>query len=73
MCGRHRLSRRKQLVAEYFDAVLGDDEWNQRYNIAPTQLFRLFASPKEPRRELSLVHWGLIPSWIPLANSFGTR
>ena len=36
MCGRYRLSRRKQLIAEYFDAV---DEvgWEPRYNIAPTQ------------------------------------
>src|SRR5947207_5690361 len=36
MCGRYRLSRRKQLVEEYFDAH-GDDDWTPRYNIAPTQ------------------------------------
>jgi putative SOS response-associated peptidase YedK len=64
MCGRYRLSRRKQLVAEYFDAVPGDDEWNPRYNIAPTQPVPIIRQhPKEPRRELSLVRWGLIPSW----------
>ena len=64
MCGRYRLSRRKQLVAEYFDAVSGDDEWNPRYNIAPTQPVPIIRQhPKEPRRELSLVRWGLIPSW----------
>ena len=37
VCGRYRLSRRKQLVAEYFDAIPGEDDWNPRYNIAPTQ------------------------------------
>ncbi len=64
MCGRYRLSRRKQLVAEYFDAVPGEDEWNPRYNIAPTQPVPIIRQhPKEPRRELSLVRWGLIPSW----------
>ena len=64
MCGRYRLSRRKQLVAEYFDAVPGGDEWNPRYNIAPTQPVPIIRQhPKKPRRELSLVRWGLIPSW----------
>ena len=36
MCGGYRLSRRKQLVAEYFDAYPGEDKWDPRYNIAPT-------------------------------------
>ena len=64
MCGRYRLSRRKQLVEEYFDSVSGDDDWNPRYNIAPTQPVPVIRqNPKEPVRELSLVRWGLIPSW----------
>ena len=36
MCGRYRLSRRKDLIAERFD-VEPDDGWEPRYNIAPTQ------------------------------------
>jgi putative SOS response-associated peptidase YedK len=36
MCGRYRLSRRKEIVEEYFDTVSGEEEWNPRYNIAPT-------------------------------------
>jgi putative SOS response-associated peptidase YedK len=64
MCGRYRLSRRKQLVDEYFDAVSGDEDWTPRYNIAPTQLVPVIRqNPKEPRRELSLMRWGLVPSW----------
>jgi putative SOS response-associated peptidase YedK len=63
MCGRYRLSRRKQLVEEYFDAS-GDEDWNPRYNIAPTQPIPVVRQhPKEPCRELSFMRWGLIPSW----------
>ena len=64
MCGRYRLSRRKQLVEEYFDSAPWDDDWNPRFNIAPTQLVPVIRqNPKEPVRELSLMRWGLIPSW----------
>jgi putative SOS response-associated peptidase YedK len=64
MCGRYRLSRRKQLVEEYFDTSSDEMEWTPRYNIAPTQPVPVIRqNPKEPRRELSLMRWGLIPSW----------
>jgi putative SOS response-associated peptidase YedK len=64
MCGRYRLSRRKPIVEEYFDSVSGEEGWNPRYNIAPTQPVPVIRqNPKEPIRELSLVRWGLIPSW----------
>jgi putative SOS response-associated peptidase YedK len=38
MCGRYRLSHRKQMIEEYFDSVSGEDDWNPRYNIAPRSL-----------------------------------
>jgi putative SOS response-associated peptidase YedK len=64
MCGRYRLSRRKQLVEEHFDAVSGEEDWIPRYNVAPTQPVPVIRqNPKEPVRELSLMRWGLIPSW----------
>jgi len=64
MCGRYRLSRRKQLVEEYFETASDEPEWNPRYNIAPTQPVPVIRqNPKEPRRELSLMLWGLIPLW----------
>ncbi|MGA9158081.1 MAG: SOS response-associated peptidase family protein [Candidatus Sulfotelmatobacter sp.] len=63
MCGRYRLSRRKQLVEEYFESA-GEDDWVPRYNVAPTQPAPIIRqNPKGPGRELSLVRWGLIPSW----------
>jgi len=64
MCGRYRLSRRKQVVEEYFDSAPTEHDWNPRYNIAPTQNAPIIRqNPKEPAREMSLVRWGLIPSW----------
>jgi putative SOS response-associated peptidase YedK len=64
MCGRYRLSRRKQLIQEYFETTESEHEWTPRYNIAPTQLVPIIRqNPKEPVRELSLARWGLIPSW----------
>jgi putative SOS response-associated peptidase YedK len=69
MCGRYRLSRRKQIIEEHFDSVSGDEDWSPRYNIAPTQPVPVIRqNPKEPRRELSLMRWGLIPSWAKDAS-----
>jgi putative SOS response-associated peptidase YedK len=65
VCGRFRLSRRKQIVEEYFDtAISSEEDWSPRYNIAPTQPVAVIRqNPKEPVRKLSLMRWGLIPSW----------
>jgi putative SOS response-associated peptidase YedK len=50
-CGRYRLSRRKQLVEEYFDTASGDEDWNPRYNITPTQPVAVIRqNPEEPVR-----------------------
>ena len=52
------------MIEEYFGTVSGEDGWNPRYNIAPTQSVPVIRqNPKEPRREFSLLRWGLIPSW----------
>jgi len=64
MCGRYRLSRRKQIIEEYFDSPADDLDWVPRYNIAPTQAVPVIRQhPKEPVRVLSSMKWGLIPSW----------
>ena len=64
MCGRYRLSRRKQIVEEYFDTVSDEPDWAPRYNVDPTQPVPVISQhPKEPVRELSQMRWGLIPSW----------
>jgi putative SOS response-associated peptidase YedK len=64
MCGRYRLSRRKQIIEEHFDSVSGEEDRRPRYNVAPTQPIPVIRQhPKEPIRQLSLMRWGLIPSW----------
>ena len=64
MCGRYRMSRRKQLVEEYFGAVSDEDEWDPRYNIAPSQpVVTIRQDARQPIRTLSMMRWGLVPSW----------
>jgi len=64
MCGRYRLSRRKQIIEEYFQTAPWDDDWNSRYNIAPSRPVPVIRQhPKEPVGQISSMRWGLIPSW----------
>jgi len=64
MCGRYRLSRRKQIIEECFETSPWDEDWNPRYNIAPTQRVPVIRQhPKEPVRQISMMKWGLIPHW----------
>jgi hypothetical protein len=58
MCGRYRLSRRKQLVEEYFDCTSDETDWNPRFNIAPTQPIPVIRqNPKTPIRLRSQLNW----------------
>src|SRR5580692_6414156 len=62
MCGRYRLSRRKEL-RERFDAY-GEYDDTPRDNIAPSQpVLSIRQVPSNPRRSLSTMRWGLVPSW----------
>jgi putative SOS response-associated peptidase YedK len=64
MCGRYRLSRRKEVLEEQFDALSYDADWSPRYNIAPTQFVPVVRqNPTTASRTLSLICWGLVPSW----------
>ncbi|MGO9403090.1 MAG: SOS response-associated peptidase [Terriglobales bacterium] len=71
MCGRYRLARKKEILAETFD-IENDDEvdWSPRYNVAPGQDVPVVQQdPTRPVRTLSLIRWGLIPSWSKDANA----
>jgi putative SOS response-associated peptidase YedK len=64
MCGRYRLSRRKQILEEQFAALSDDSDWSPRYNIAPTQFVPVVRQNSTiTSRRLSLIRWGLVPSW----------
>lgn len=63
MCGRYRLTRSQKQLMEEFDAY-GEVEVSPRYNIAPTQpVVTIRQDVREPIRKLSMMRWGLIPSW----------
>ena len=63
MCGRYRLSRHKQLIAEYFDTE-SEVDWEPRYNIAPSQDVGVIRQNLSTgKRRFSRARWGLIPSW----------
>jgi putative SOS response-associated peptidase YedK len=69
MCGRFRLSRRKQIIEEHFDTADWQDDWSPRYNIAPTQPVPVIRQhPKEPVRQISTMGWGLVPHWAQDAS-----
>ena len=64
MCGRYRLSRRKEVLAEHFDADFSEIDWEPRYNIAPTQMVPVLRCDGNSRNvRASVMRWGLIPSW----------
>jgi putative SOS response-associated peptidase YedK len=68
MCGRYTLRTPLTVLAQQFLFDLGDlpqDEWTtSRDNICPTQDVAVVRQPVAGgRRELAMLHWGLIPSW----------
>lgn len=47
-----------------------DLDWSPHYNIAPTQSVPAIRQhPREPRRTLSLMRWGLVPYWAKDATT----
>jgi putative SOS response-associated peptidase YedK len=64
MCGRYRLARKKEILAETFDVEESAVEWSPRYNVAPGQdVVVVRQDATRPTRSISLARWGLIPSW----------
>ena len=64
MCGRYRLSRRKEIIEQYFGSAPWDDDWEPRYNIAPTQPVPVIRQhPNQRIRQIASMRWGLIPNW----------
>jgi putative SOS response-associated peptidase YedK len=62
MCGRFTLRLSREVIAKAF-GLLSEIELAPRYNIAPTQDVAAVRSPAGQPRQLSLLRWGLVPSW----------
>ncbi len=67
MCGRFTLRTPLTVLAEQFLFDLGPlkpADFAPRFNIAPTQAVAVVRNSLDSdRRELAMLHWGLIPSW----------
>ena len=71
MCSRYSLTSPPEAVRSYFGAFVRE-EFPPRYNIAPTQPVHIVRNGLRVRRELELVRWGLIPSWVKAPAEFTT-
>ena len=71
MCGRYAASNNPDDLGVEFEAILADNAPRipADYNVAPTDPVYAVRTRKpkddeqKPYRELSVVHWGLVPSW----------
>ncbi|MDX2307225.1 MAG: SOS response-associated peptidase [Hyphomicrobium sp.] len=71
MCSRYSLTSPPEAVRAYFD-VPPFEPFPPRYNIAPTQPVPIVHLDNGGRRTLTLVRWGLIPSWVKDPRTFST-
>jgi len=71
MCSRYSLTSPAEAVRAYFK-VGGTDTFPPRFNIAPTQPVPIVRVGFAGQRELLLVRWGLVPSWVRDPREFTT-
>lgn len=67
MCGRFTLTADPESIRKAF-ALAGVDsatleQWQPRYNVAPSQAIAAIIENADGIRQLELLKWGLIPSW----------
>lgn len=63
MCGRFAVVKKLEEIAAYYQARIFDgEEWEENYNLCPTQLAPVLVEEPDGR-ELRLMQWGLIPFW----------
>ena len=69
MCSRYSLTSPPEAVRSYFRY---DNEaiFPPRFNIAPSQPVAIVRNTPKGGRELALVRWGLIPSWVKDPRDF---
>lgn len=71
MCSRYSLTSPHEAVRAYF-AYGNEHPFPPRYNIAPTDPVAIVRPGGRHARELVLVRWGLIPSWVKDPGKFST-
>lgn len=63
MCSRYALTSPPEAVRRAFGHV-NEMVYPPRYNIAPTQPVAIVRLDYAKQKEMTLVRWGLIPSWV---------
>jgi putative SOS response-associated peptidase YedK len=71
MCSRYSLTSPPEAVRSYF-GYRNEASFPPRYNIAPSQPVAIVRLDPMGERELALVRWGLIPSWVKDPREFST-
>jgi len=71
MCSRYSLISPPEAVRSYFKYG-NEADFPPRYNIAPTQPVAIVRTGLKGERELALVRWGLIPSWVKDPRAYST-
>ena len=69
MCSRYSLTSPPEAVRSYF-RYANEAVFPPRYNIAPSQPVAIVRQALDGGRELALVRWGLIPSWVKDPREF---
>jgi putative SOS response-associated peptidase YedK len=69
MCSRYSLTSPPEAVRSYF-RYENEAVFPPRYNIAPSQPVAIVRNTPKGGRELALVRWGLIPSWVKDPRAF---
>lgn len=72
MCSRYTLISPPEAVRCLFHCDEGEESFPPRYNIAPTDPVLIIRNSERGTRELVLVRWGLIPSWVKDPGDFST-
>jgi putative SOS response-associated peptidase YedK len=68
MCGRY-VSKEEAAIERAFNLTRGGgNPFGARYNAAPTDLLPIIRNHPKRGRELTLLRWGLIPSWAKDAS-----
>jgi len=64
MCGRYANALSTETMRAFFQTAPRSPKWLESWNVAPTQPAPVIIHPPESgQRQLSLMRWGLVPSW----------
>ena len=63
MCGRYTLTKPLKAIKKHFEPIILNCDHDERYNISPGQNIPIVTATNS-QRELKLMRWGLIPSWV---------